>query len=100
MKGTLIRYKVKPEAADENQQLIEKVFTELHAKSPDGVRYMVLRLPDGTFQHFVLGDRDPRTAITGSEAFRSFQEGIKERVLDPPQQSDVTVVGDYRMLRE
>ena len=36
MKGALIRYKVRPEAADENQHLIEKVFTELHAKSPDG----------------------------------------------------------------
>ena len=100
MKGTLIRYKVRPEKADENQQLIEKVFTELNAKSPEGVRYMALRLPDGTFQHFVLGEPERRAAITDSGSFRSFQQGIKERVVDPPQQSDVTVVGDNRMLRD
>ena len=38
MKRTVVRYKAKPEMAQENQRLIENVFAELHAKSPDGVR--------------------------------------------------------------
>ncbi len=44
MDGTLIRYKASPEREAENQQLIERVFAELRAKSPEDVRYMVLRL--------------------------------------------------------
>jgi hypothetical protein len=37
MKRTVVRYKAKPEKVEENQRLIEKVFQELHAKSPGGV---------------------------------------------------------------
>jgi hypothetical protein len=33
MKRTLIRYKAKPERADENESLIRNVFAELHAKA-------------------------------------------------------------------
>ena len=44
MKRTVVRYKAKPEKVEENQRLIEKVFQELHAKSPGGVRYLALRL--------------------------------------------------------
>jgi hypothetical protein len=44
MKRTLIRYKTKPEAADRNAGLIAKVFEELKAAKPDGLRYLSLRL--------------------------------------------------------
>ena len=100
MDGTLIRYKASPEREAENQQLIERVFAELRAKSPEDVRYMVLRLDDGTFLHFVVGTPERTSAITGLEAFRSFQQGIKERCVDPPQRSGAVVVGNYAMLCE
>lgn len=100
MNGTLIRYKASPERAGENQELIEKVFAELRAKSPEEVRYMVLRLDDGTFLHFVVATPERSSAITGLEAFRTFQQGIKERCVEPPQRSGATVVGNYAMLSE
>jgi hypothetical protein len=37
MPPKLIRYRVKPEKIEENQNLVEGVFRELHAKSPSGV---------------------------------------------------------------
>ena len=43
MKRTLIRYKTKPEAADRNAGLIAKVFEELKAAKPDGLRYLSLQ---------------------------------------------------------
>ena len=49
MKRTLIRYKTRPEAADQNAGLIEKVFEELKAAKPGGVRYLSLRLDDNSF---------------------------------------------------
>jgi hypothetical protein len=52
MKQTLVRYKTKPERAQENAQLIAQVFAELKAKAPGGVRYLCLKLDDGTFVHF------------------------------------------------
>jgi hypothetical protein len=99
MKRTLVRYKAKPEEAAENQRLIEKVFEELRSKSPAGVRYMALRLGDGSFVHFAMTE-DGAPPIPGLDTFRAFQSGIKERCLEPPQANDATVVGNYRMLAE
>jgi hypothetical protein len=99
MKRTLVRYKAKPEEALANQHLIEKVFEELRDKAPQGVRYMALRLGDGTFVHFAMTE-DGAPPIPGLDAFRAFQSGIKERCLEPPQANDATVVGNYRMLAE
>jgi hypothetical protein len=101
MKRTLVRYRTKPEQAQENAHLIGKVFQELQAKSPDGVRYLALKLDDGTFVHFVMTETaDGTNPIPALEAFRSFQSGIKERCIEPPRSGDATIVGNYRMLGE
>jgi hypothetical protein len=101
MKLTVVRYRTKPERTEENQRLVEGVFQELRAKSPDDVRYLNLKLSDGTFIHISVAEtRDGVSPIPRLEAFRSFQAGIKERCIEPPQQSDATIVGHYRMLGE
>ena len=99
MKRTLIRYKTKPEAADRNAGLIAKVFEELKAAKPDGVRYLSLRLDDDSFVHFVEAE-DGTNLLTNLEAFQAFQSGIRERCLEPPQFGGFRIVGDYRMLDE
>lgn len=99
MKRSLIRYRTKPEKTDENERLIKGVFEELHAKSPGGVRYLVLKLADGQFLHFVSVETDPNP-IVALEAFKAFQGGVRDRAEVPPQSSEVTVVGNYRMLGE
>jgi len=101
MKRSLIRYRTKPERADENERLIKGVFAELQAKSPAGVRYLALRLGDGSFIHFVATESsEGANPITSLDAFRAFQGGIKDRCLELPQSSDVTIVGNYRVLGE
>jgi hypothetical protein len=99
MKRSLIRYKTKPEAADRNAGLIEKVFEELKATKPDGVRYLSLRLDDDSFVHFVETE-DGAIALPSLDAFKAFQSGIRERCIEPPVPSSVTIVGNYRMLSE
>ena len=101
MKRTLVRYKIKPEQVQENARLIKLVFQELKAKSPDGARYVVLQLGDGTFVHFAtVESTDGAHPITSLEAFRAFQSGIKERCMDLPQSGDATILGNYRMVGE
>jgi hypothetical protein len=101
MKRMLIRYKAKPEQVQENERLIETVFQELRATSPDGVRYLVLKLDDGTFAHFVAVETEDGTSpLPQLAAFRSFQNGIKERCMEPPLAGNATIVGSYRMLGE
>ena len=100
MKRTLIRYKARPELADSNAELIAKVFEELKATAPQGVRYLSLRLDDDSFVHLVETEADAASVIPGLAAFKAFQNGIRERCVEPPRFGDVTIVGNYRMLGE
>jgi len=97
MNRRLIRYKTKPGRADENQRLIEAVFRELSEAKPDGVRYMALRLTDDSFVHLVELDAATNPLQT-LEAFRKFSSTAGDRAEAPPVASEVTVIGDYRML--
>jgi hypothetical protein len=101
MRRTLIRYKARPDMADENARLIAGVFEELKATRPEGVRYLSLRLDDDSFIHFVETDAaDGTSVIPGLAAFKAFQSGIRERCAEPPLAGNVTIVGNYRMLSE
>ena len=100
MRRSLIRYRTMPERMDENERLIKGVFADLAAKSPEGVGYLVLRAGDGNFFHIVANATDGANPITTLDAFKAFQSGIRERCIEPPEQRDVTIVGNYRMLVE
>jgi hypothetical protein len=100
MKRTLIRYKTKPELAEKNAELIAGVFEELKATKPAGVRYLSLRLDDDTFVHLVEAEADSGGALPALAAFKTFQNGIRERCVEPPLAGSVTIVGNYRMLGE
>jgi hypothetical protein len=101
MKHTIIRYQTKPEATARNTELVQDVFRELSAAAPEGARYLVLRAEDGTFFHIVAYENDEaQNAITGLPAFAAFGKDGAERRIDPPIFADVTVVGNYRLLKE
>src|SRR5258708_276317 len=101
MKRAVGRYKTKMESGEENERLIRQGVEELRGQTAEGVRYLALRLADGTFVHFSAHDsEDGVSPIPRLEAFQSFQKGIKERCIEPPQSSDATIVGNYRMLDE
>ncbi|MFI6298362.1 hypothetical protein ACIBEJ_42700 [Nonomuraea sp. NPDC050790] len=92
----MVRYQTRPEAADLNQQLVEKVFAELNADDPGGLRYLTLRLEDGvSFVHVAITENED-SPLSGSPAFAEFQRGIGDRVVAPPTVSSATLVGSYR----
>ena len=86
MPQVVVRYQTKPEAADENQRLVERVFSELNAADPGGLRYATFRLEDGvTFVHVASVETgDGVNPLTKSEAFAEFQSGIRDRCVEPP----------------
>ncbi|MBP0458753.1 antibiotic biosynthesis monooxygenase [Streptomyces montanisoli] len=92
----IIQYEVRPEAADENQRLIEAVMSELNDQDPGGLRYVAFRLDDGvTFVHLVVTE-DAETPLTGSSAFTSFQQGFADRAVPGTlSRRSATAVGSY-----
>ena len=79
---SVIRYRTKPECAEENQRLVEKVYAELGSRDPGGIRYATLRLEDGvTFLHIFMTDSDAaRNPLSSSPAFAEFQKDQRVRV--------------------
>lgn len=88
----VVRYRTKPEAADENQRLIENVFAAIAAAQPADLRYTAYRLEDGvTFVHVASGAG--RAALGELPAFQEFQRDIASRVETGPDASPATVIG-------
>lgn len=97
MSTIVVRYRPKPERADENQRLVEAVFAELAETDPGGIRYVTFRLEDGTFVHIadVGADDNP---LGATSAFKRFQAGLADRCEpdEGPNAQDATIVGSYR----
>lgn len=93
----VIRYRTKPECADQNEQLIRAVFAELAEESPDGLHYTALRLDDGvSFVHLAIVDGDVNP-LHASPAFAAFQAGIADRCAEGPVPADATTLGAFRL---
>jgi hypothetical protein len=94
----VIRYRTKPEQADENERLVREVFVELARNDPDGLQYATFRLDDGvSFVHVAVldGEENP---LTSSPAFAAFQAGVAERCAEGPIPADATAIGNFRLL--
>jgi hypothetical protein len=99
MATTVVQYRVKPERAEENQQLIEAVFAELDRSEPEGFTYKVFRLEDGvSFVHVVIEHDgvDHPDSLQALPAFQAFVADIVDRCDVPPVAQGATVVGGFR----
>ena len=102
MPTLVVRYRTKPERADENQRLVEKVFAELDEMDATGFAYASFRLEDGvSFVHVVV-EEDGAGSVSLAEvpAFQEFQTGIADRCDEQPVARAATVVGAHRMFRD
>jgi hypothetical protein len=94
----VIRYRTKPENADENERLVRGVFAELAAENPAGLRYATFRLADGvSFVHVAVTDGD-ENPLTSSPAFAAFQADIGERCAEGPSPAEAAVIGNFGLL--
>ena len=97
MRQVMVRYKVKADKADENENYIKAVFEELKRDTPAGIRYASFKQADGvSFVHIASIEADenplPKTA-----AFQRFQAEIRDRCEEPPLAVDLNEIGSYRV---
>ena len=96
MRQVMVRYKVKPDRVEENEQLVRAVYDELAATRPAGLRYATFRLEDGvSFVHVasVEGEHNPLAEV---EAFARFQADVRDRCVEQPVVTELHEVGSYR----
>jgi hypothetical protein len=96
----MVRYKVKPGRAAENEQLVRAVYEELRSVEPNGFQYATFQLEDGvTFVHLALTESaDGRAPLPDLEAFRHFQEHLADRCEEQPVFTQLRQIGSYRLV--
>ena len=96
MGSSMVRYKVRPDRADENVALVQAVYEQLARERPEGLHYATFRLPDGvSFMHVVIESDQPGRILNELAAFRAFTADIEGRCDEPPVATEITLVGSY-----
>ena len=93
-RAVVVRYRTRPDAADDNERLIKAVFEELAAVRPGGVRYLTFRADETTFVHAAVFDSDVNP-LEDLPAFQAFTSGIADRCEEPPSPAAGRLVGSY-----
>ena len=97
MSKVMIRYKVKPECAQENEQLIRAVYEELQSTAPAGLRYATFRMDDGvSFVHIASNETDGPSPLLEVAAFQRFQQDVSQRCVEPPASVELHEIGSFR----
>ena len=96
MGSTMVRYKVRPERADENETLVRAVYEQLGRDRPDGLHYATFKLPDGvSFMHVVFETEQPGRILNEVAAFKAFSAEIESRCDEPPVATEIALIGSY-----
>jgi hypothetical protein len=95
----MVRYKVKPERAAENEALVRAVYDELERTEPGGLHYATFQLGDGvSFVHIASTETaDGTNPLSQVEAFRQFQEHIQDRCDEAPVVTELREIGSFRL---
>ncbi|MGZ4056091.1 MAG: hypothetical protein ACXVPU_14470 [Bacteroidia bacterium] len=101
MKIVKVVYTTKAEYAEQNQNNIKTVMSDLQKLNQAGMFYNVCLAPDGkTFTHtaFFKSEEDEKVLLTLA-SFKSFQEQLKASGPEvPPKQELLTLVGSSRAI--
>jgi hypothetical protein len=102
MRQVIVRYKVKPELAQENERLVRAVYDELEHSAPAGLRYATFKEDDGvSFVHLAsIETDDGHNPLQDIAAFKRFQANFRERQQEPSVTSEVREIGSYRLFAQ
>jgi hypothetical protein len=97
MRRVMVRYRVKPDRAAENEELVRAVYDELHRTEPPGLSYATFALADGVSFVHVSSSEGEQSPLPRLESFRRFQEHIADRCDEPPAVTELREIGTFHM---
>jgi hypothetical protein len=96
MGSSMVRCKVLPDRAGENESLVRAVYEQLARERPEGLHYATFKLPDGvSFMHVVFETDGPGRILNEVAAFKAFTAEIEGRCEEPPVATELTLIGWY-----
>ena len=94
MKRVMVRYRVRPDAVERNEELVRAVYASLAELARADFTYATHKLDDGvSFVH--LAAYEGESPLPSVPAFQAFTSGIRERCDEPPVVSELEEVGAY-----
>jgi hypothetical protein len=97
MRQVMVRYKVKPDRAAENEALVRAVYDELARTEPAGLRYATFQLDDGVSFVHLAATEDAHSPLSQVKAFKRFQENIDDRCDEAPVVTDLREIGTFHL---
>jgi quinol monooxygenase YgiN len=100
MRQVMVRYRVKPDRVEQNEELVRAVYDELRRTEPAGLRYATFKLDDGvSFVHLAADESESDASpLSKVKAFQEFQRDIEDRTEEGPVVTRLEQVGSYRMV--
>jgi hypothetical protein len=98
MRQVMVRYRVKPERVEENEELVRAVYAELRRTEPAGLRYATFKLDDGvSFIHLAVTEAESEgSPLSKLRSFKEFQKHIEDRTDERPVVSELDQIGSFR----
>jgi hypothetical protein len=100
MRRVIVRYKVKPEQAAANEQLVRAVYDELARTRPAGFHYATFQLDDGVSFVHLASQETEENLLLANAAFQRFQENIRDRCDEPPVVAELREIGSFNFFEE
>ncbi len=94
-KVTLVRYRVKPDQAEQNEALVCGVYDELRQTAPGGLRYATFVQEDGVSFVHLSASEDDQSPLVNVGAFKKFLQGLDDRCEEPPVQVGLHKISSY-----
>jgi hypothetical protein len=93
----MVRYRVKPERVEENEDLVRAVYDELRRTEPAGLRYATFKLDDGvSFVHLAMNESN--NPLEKVKAFQEFLKELGDRTDEAPVVTELAQIGSYRLV--
>jgi hypothetical protein len=97
MRQVMVRYKVRPDRAAENAELVRAVYDELRSTDPAGLRYATFQLDDGVSFVHLASTEDGQNPLSQVKAFKRFQENIDDRCDEAPVVTELREIGSFHL---
>jgi hypothetical protein len=95
MGRVLIRYRLKAEQVERNEELVRAMFEELQRAAPSGLRYTIFKLEDGvSFMHISESEGED-SPMAGLASVQEFRRELADRCEEQPVLESLTEVGSY-----
>jgi hypothetical protein len=95
MGRVLIRYRLKPEHVERNEELIRAMFEELHRAAPSGLRYVIFKLEDGVSFMHISESEGEESPMAGMASVQEFRRELADRCEEQPVLAELTEIESY-----